>query len=141
MLRGAKATLMKLNQISGEIVDSAMKVHSSLGPGLLESTYEACLLFELRRRGLAAQTQVSLPVSYEDVNLDVGYRLDLVVEGCVVVEIKSVESLKPIHKAQLLSYLKLSGHKVGLLVNFNVTRLKDGIRRMVNNFWCNNRRQ
>jgi len=134
MLRGAKDTLMKLNQISGEIVDSAMKVHSSLGPGLLESAYEACLLFELRRRGLDAQTQVGLPVIYEDVNLDVGYRLDVLVEGRVVVEIKSVESIKPIHKAQLLSYLKLSGHKVGLLVNFNVTRLKDGIRRMVNNF-------
>jgi GxxExxY protein len=123
---------MELNQISGQIVDAAMKVHSALGPGLLESAYEACLLFELHRRGLKAARQVELPVVYEGVRIDVGYRLDLLVEGSVVVELKAVEEVAPLHKAQIISYLKLGGYKLGLLINFNVLHLKDGITRFAN---------
>jgi len=123
---------MELNQISGQIVDAAMKVHSALGPGLLESAYEACLLFELHRRGLKAARQVELPVVYEGVRIDVGYRLDLLVEGSVVVELKAVEEISPLHKAQIISYLKLGGYKLGLLINFNVLHLKDGITRFAN---------
>ncbi len=123
---------MELNQISGQIVDAAMKVHSALGPGLLESAYEACLLFELHRRGLKAARQVELPVVYEGVRIDVGYRLDLLVEGSVVIELKAVEEISPLHKAQIISYLKLGGYKLGLLINFNVLHLKDGITRFVN---------
>lgn len=110
-----------------------MKVHSALGPGLLESAYEACLVFELHRRGLKAVSQVELPVVYESVKIDVGYRLDVLVEAAVIVELKSVEKVLPIHQAQLLSYLKLSGKKLGLLINFNTVHLKDGITRLVNN--------
>ena len=109
-----------------------MKVHSVLGPGLLESTYQACLLFELHRCGLRAESQVQLPVVYESVKLDLGYRLDLLVEDYVIVELKTVDTFSPVHEAQLLSYLKLSGKQVGLLINFNVKHLKDGIKRMVN---------
>ncbi len=125
---------MDINEISGAVVDAAMKVHTALGPGLLESTYEACLAHELRKRGLQVASQVSLPVSYDGVRIDVGYRIDLLVEDAVVVELKAVDGLLPIHQAQLLSYLKLSGKKVGLLINFNVVRLKNGIQRIVNNF-------
>ena len=124
---------MDVNQVSGAIVNAAMKVHSALGPGLLESAYEACLLHELRQLGMKAQAQVSLPVAYDGVKIDVGYRIDLLVEDAVIVELKAVETLLPIHEAQLLSYLKLSGKRVGLLINFNVPHLKNGIRRMVNN--------
>lgn len=120
------------NEISRIILDAAFRVHTALGPGLLESAYEACLAYELREAGLAVRTQVPLPVIYRDVKLDVGYRLDLLVEELVVVEIKAVESLAPIHHAQLLSYLKLSGKKLGLLVNFHVMHLKQGIKRVVN---------
>ena len=125
---------MELNQTSGQVVDAAMKVHTVLGPGLLESAYEACLLFELRKRGLQAGKQVALPVTYEDVKIDVGYRVDVLVEDRIIVELKAVEKVLPLHEAQLLSYLKLSDRKLGLLINFNVMRLKDGIKRMVNNF-------
>ncbi len=121
-----------LNLISGEIIDAAMQVHTHLGPGLLESAYESCLLYELRSRGSSAACQVNLPVEYKEVRLDVGYRLDLVVEDAVIVELKCVDSLLPVHKAQLLSYLKLSGKKLGLLINFNVAHLKQGIVRLVN---------
>ncbi|HWQ14092.1 MAG TPA: GxxExxY protein [Roseiflexaceae bacterium] len=124
---------MHINQISGQIVDAAMKVHTALGPGLLESAYEACLLYELRNRSLKVLSQVTLPVVYGGVALDAGYRLDLLVEDAVIVELKAVERLLPIHDAQLLSYLKLSGRKLGLLINFHVLHLKDGIKRMVNN--------
>jgi GxxExxY protein len=124
---------MELNEISGQVVDAAMKVHTVLGPVLLESAYEACPLFELHKRGLRAKSQVELPVIYEDVKIDVGYRMDLLVEDQVIVELKAIEKVLPIHEAQLLSYLKLSGTKLGLLINFNVERLKDGIKRMVNN--------
>jgi GxxExxY protein len=120
-----------VNTITGQIVDAAMKIHSALGPGLLESAYEGCLLYELRKRGLNAVSQVPLPVVYDGVQIDVGYRIDLLVEDCVIVELKSIESLLPIHEAQLLTYLKLSGKKVGLLMNFNVTHLKDGIKRKI----------
>ncbi len=123
---------MEPNEISGQIVDAAMKVHSALGPGLLESAYEACLLFELHQRGLTARSQVELPVVYGNVRIDVGYRIDLLVEEEVIVELKAVDQVLAIHEAQLLSYLKLSGKQLGLLINFNVTRLKDGIKRMVN---------
>ncbi len=123
---------MTINEISGEVVDAAMAVHSALGPGLLESAYEGCLLYELRQRGLTVAAQVGLPVLYQGVKIDVGYRIDLLVEDKVIVELKSVDAIHPIHRAQLLSYLKLSGKKVGLLINFNVLHLKDGITRMVN---------
>lgn len=119
------------NEVSRLILDAAMKVHSALGPGLLESTYEACLTQELRLKGLAVQTQVPLPVVYEGIKLEIGYRIDMLVEDVVVVEVKSVDGIAPIHEAQLLSYLKLSGRSLGLLLNFNTVHLKDGIRRFV----------
>ena len=124
---------MDINEISGVIVDAALSVHSSLGPGLLESAYEACLKHELEKRGLSVESQVELPVVYDGVQLDAGYRLDLLVEDLVIVELKAVETVSNLHKAQLLSYLKLSGKKLGLLLNFNVVRMKDGIHRFVNN--------
>ena len=123
----------RLNQITGEIIGGAIEVHPTLGPGLLESAYEACLLFELVQKGLTVQQQKPLPVIYKGVNLDCGYRLDLVIDDSVIVEVKAVDQLAPIHQAQLLSYLKLSGREVGLLINFNVKVLKQGIVRMVNN--------
>ncbi len=123
---------MDLNTVTGHIVDAAMKVHSALGPGLLESAYEACLAYELRKRGLLVQSQVECPVIYDGIRIDIGYRLDLLVEVAVIAELKAVENITPLNKAQLLSYLKLSGKKVGLLLNFNVEHMKDGIIRMVN---------
>ncbi len=122
---------MDSNQITSEIIGGAMKVHTALGPGLLEKTYEACLLFELRKRGLKADSQVELPVVYEGVRIDLGYRLDLLVEDLVIVELKAVEAIIPLYEAQLLSYLKLSGKPVGLLINFHVKHLRDGIKRFV----------
>lgn len=121
----------RVNEITRSIIGAAMKVHSALGPGLLESAYQACLLFELHGAGLKAEAQVPLPVIYRQVKLDLGYRLDLLVEDSVIVELKSVEAIEPVHKAQLLSYLKLSGKHVGLIINFNVVHLKDGIKRLV----------
>jgi len=123
-----------LNRITESIIGAAIEVHRALGPGLLESAYEACLAFEPAQRGLQVEQQKPLPVLYREVKLDCGYRLDLLVEEAVIVEVKAVDRLMPIHQAQLLSYLKLSGCKVGLLINFNVKVLKDGIRRVVNNF-------
>jgi len=123
---------MEINDVSGIVVDSAMKVHTALGPGLLESACEACLIRELRKRGLRAESQVPIPVRYDGETLDVGYRADLRVEGCVLVELKSIENLLPIHKAQVVSYLRLSGTPVGLLINFNVEHLKNGIKRIIN---------
>lgn len=120
------------NAITSEIIAAAIEVHRRIGPGLLESAYEACLLYELHKRGLKAVAQVGLPVIYDEVKIDVGYRIDILVEDAVVIELKSVEKVIPLHEAQLISYLKLSGKKVGLLINFNVTRLKDGIVRRVN---------
>ena len=123
---------MDLNEISGAIIDSAMKVHSALGVGLLESVYETCLAHELRKRGFQVETQVALPVFYDGITLDAGYRIDLLVENAVIVELKAVERVLPIHEAQLLSYLKLSGKKLGLLLNFNVVHFRNGIKRMMN---------
>ena len=117
------------NQVSGAVVSAAMKVHAVLGPGLLESAYEKCLTYELRKRGYEALTQVVLPVVYDGQVIDTGYRLDLLVEDCVIVEVKAVEKVHPIHEAQLMSYLKLSGKPVGLLLNFCVEHLRDGITR------------
>lgn len=125
---------MELNKISEEIIGAAMQVHTTLGPGLLESAYEACLKYELEKRGLKVLSQVGLPVIYDGIKIDVGYRLDLLVEDAVIVELKAVKELIPLHNAQLLSYLKLSELQLGLLINFNVVRLKSGIKRMVNNF-------
>jgi len=119
------------NQVTGAIISAAMKVHSALGPGLLESAYEACLVQELRLAGLEVRSQVPLPVVYGSVKLEIGYRIDLLVEGRIVVEIKSVEGVAPVHHAQVLSYLKLSGCAVGLLINFNTVHLRDGIKRFV----------
>jgi len=123
---------MTENEIGKIVVDSAIKVHKVLGPGLLESAYEACLAHELKKRDLKIQAQVGLPVKYERVILDVGYRVDILVEEKVILELKAVDKFLPIHEAQLLSYLKLSECKLGFLLNFNVYRMKDGIRRMVN---------
>jgi GxxExxY protein len=125
---------VETNQITGAVIDSAMKVHSAFGPGLLESAYKACLVYELRKRGLRVDVEVGLPLIYDGVKLDdVGYRIDLLVECEVVVELKAVEIMAPIFEAQLIHYLKLSGKKVGLLINFKVLHLRDGIKRMVNN--------
>ncbi|HEV8496081.1 MAG TPA: GxxExxY protein [Gemmatimonadaceae bacterium] len=123
---------MNVNDVSGQVVDAAMKVHSTLGPGLLERPYQLCTAHELRKRGLRARCHVALPIIYDDLHIEVGYRVDLLVEEAVIVELKSVAKLLPIHEAQLLSYLKLSGCRVGLLINFHVPRLRDGIKRMVN---------
>ena len=121
----------EVDTITDRIIGASIAVHRELGPGLLESTYEACLVYELADRGLRIEQQKGLPVSYRGMRLDAGYRIDLLVEDCVIVELKSVERLERIHDAQLLSYLRLSGKQVGLLVNFNVPLLKDGIRRLV----------
>ena len=120
-----------MNRITGAIITAAMKVHSQLGPGLLESAYEACLAHELRKQGLVVAQQVGLPVIYDGERIDLGYRMDLIVDGSVVVEVKCVEAINPVHQAQLLSYIRLSGRHIGLLINFHVAHLRDGIRRMV----------
>jgi GxxExxY protein len=117
--------------ISKLVIGAAMRVHTTLGPGLLESAYEACLAQELRNEGLRVETQVPVPVVYGGVKLEVGYRIDLLVEDSVIVEVKSVDALAHVHQAQVLSYLKLSGRSLGLLINFNVVHLKDGIKRFV----------
>ena len=122
-----------LNAVSGDVIGCAMEVHSTLGPGLLESAYEACVSYELRERGYTVTAQQPLPLVYKEVRLDVGYRIDLLVDNAVVVELKTVDKLLPIHEAQLLSDLKLSNHKLGLLINFHIPRLKDGIVRLANN--------
>jgi GxxExxY protein len=122
----------RLNEVTGQIIGAAIAVHRALGPGLLESAYEACLAFELVQRQLVVEKQKPLPVVYREVRLDCGYRIDLLVEDAVIVEIKAVEEVIPIHKAQLLSYLRLANRKVELLLNFNVQVMKDGISRIVN---------
>jgi GxxExxY protein len=120
-----------LNRITQTIIGGAIEVHRTLGPGLLESAYEACLAYEVSQRGLSIERQKSLPIVYRDVRIDGGYRLDLLVEGCVIVEIKAVDMLLPVHQAQLLSYLRLSGCPIGLLINFNVDVLRKGLRRVI----------
>jgi GxxExxY protein len=124
---------MTENEIGKIIVDCAYKVHKELGPGLLESTYEECIKYELLNAGLKVEQQKALPVIYKNVKLECGYRIDLLIENKVVIENKSVEALNDVHLAQILTYLKLSGSKLGFLINFNVKLIKDGIRRVVNN--------
>ncbi len=122
---------MNENEISKIVIDCTLKVHKALGPGLLESAYEECLYFELKKAGLKVEKQKPLLLVYEDVKLDIGYRVDIFIESKFVVEIKSVESLTDVHLAQILTYLKLSDSKLGLLINFNVNLLKNGIRRVI----------
>jgi GxxExxY protein len=129
---GAEKAEKRENQISGIVLDAAIAVHTALGPGLLESAYQACLAYELMSRGLKVQQQVPLPIKYRGVLVDAAYRIDLIVEDLVVIEIKAAERLLPVHDAQLLSYLKLSDKRLGLLINFHVLRLKDGYKRIVN---------
>jgi GxxExxY protein len=123
---------MEDNSITGQIIDSAMKVHSALGCGLLESVYESCLAHEIGKRGLSVRKQVAMPIRYDGITLDTGFRLDLLVAERVVVEIKAVEKMIPLYAAQLLTYLKLGGYKVGLLLNFNTVHLQNGIKRVAN---------
>ncbi len=122
----------ELNEISGQIVDSAVAIHSELGPGLLESVYEVTLAFELRERGLRVDRQIPIPIVYRGIRFDEGYRLDLVVDDLVVVEVKSIEAVSPIHKKQVLTYLRLTKRPLGLLLNFNVNLMKQGISRIAN---------
>lgn len=124
----------ELDRLSEGIIGAAIDVHKVLGPGLLESAYETCLAYELAERGLGVERQTALPITYKGIRLDAGYRLDLWIQRSVVVEVKAIDSLEPIHSAQLLSYLRLSGCSLGLLINFNVKLLKRGIRRVVHNF-------
>jgi GxxExxY protein len=122
------------SHLSGIVICAAMKVHSALGPGLLESTYQACLFHELRDMGLEVKGHVELPVVYRGTRIDLGYRIDLLVEEALVVELKAVERVRAIHRAQIFSYLKLSGIRLGLLINFNSVHLKDGIHRIINGY-------
>ena len=124
---------MTENELSKIVLDLGMKIHKVLGPGLLESAYEECLYYEIKKYGLFIEKQKALPLIYEEVKLEIGYRLDLLVEKKLIIEIKSVESLNDLHLAQTLTYLKLSNCKLGLLINFNVALFKNGIRRVVNN--------
>lgn len=124
---------MTENELSRIVFDCALKVHQSLGPGLLENAYEECLFYELKKIGLSVEKQKALPLIYEEVRLDVGYRLDIIVENKLIIEIKSVEALNDVHFAQLLTYLKLTNCKLGLLINFNVSLIKNGVKRVVNN--------
>lgn len=124
--------VIRLNQITGAIVDAAIKVHRVLGPGPLESAYEKCLQYELQKRGFEVQCQVDTPVIYDEIKLDLGYRIDLLVEGLVVVECKAARELTPIDKAQILSHIKLNNFPVGLLIDFHELLLKDGVHRFVN---------
>lgn len=125
---------MKENEISKIIIGAAIEVHKQLGPGLLESSYEACLAYELKQQGLNIQTQVALPIVYKEVKLNAGYRIDLLVENKIIIELKSVDALADIHTAQLLTYLKLRNIKLGLLINFNSVRVIDGVKRIINGY-------
>ena len=120
-----------VERVGKAVLDAAFKVHTALGPGLLESVYETCTAFETRESGLQVITQVALPVTYRDIKMDAGLRLDMLVENCVIVEFKSVEKMNPVYDAQLITYLKLTGIRLGFLINFNVVHLKDGIKRIV----------
>jgi GxxExxY protein len=123
---------MDIEEIATQIVDAAIKIHKSLGPGLLESTYQACMLHELRRRGLKVECEIPQPIFYEGVTIDAAYRLDMLVEDCVIIENKTVENILPIHQAQLLTYMKLRGCKLGFILNWKVIQMRAGIKRMVN---------
>ena len=113
-------------------VDAAYIVYSKLGPGLLESVYEQCLIYELRKKGLNLESQVSIPVCYEDMYMEAGFRIDILIEKCLIIELKSVESILPVHRAQVLTYLRLSGKNLGLLINFNTALFRDGVKRIIN---------
>lgn len=130
--RRDREDLEPINALTEKVIGAAIEVHQALGPGLLESSYEACLAYELVVQGCAVERQVPVPLVYKGVSLDCGYRIDLRVDGILVLELKSVERLEPIHSAQVLTYLRLSGHKVGLLINFNVPVLHSGVRRFLN---------
>ncbi len=123
--------MTELNKISYEVIGAVFKVHSELGPGLLESTYEVCLEYQLRENGLLTERQVALPVIYNNVKLEAGYRIDLLVENSLILELKSIAAIAPVHKAQVMTYLKLSNRKLGLLLNFNVADMKTGISRII----------
>ena len=125
-------TKEEIEQIAEQVVDAMLKVQRASGPGLLESAYQTCLVYELRCRGIEVGCEVALPVRYEGIEIEVGYRIDTLVAECIVIENKSVQAILPIHEAQLLTYLKLSRHRLGFLVNWNVPLIKDGIKRMVN---------
>jgi len=120
------------NEVARIVVDSAFRVHSMLGPGLIESVYEVCLCHELSKRGVTFEKQLELPIVYDGMRLETGLRLDLVVERCLIVELKVVEQILPVHRAQLLTYLKIAGHRLGLLINFHVALIKNGIERIAN---------
>jgi GxxExxY protein len=124
-------TKEEIEQIAEQVVDAMLKVHRALGPGLLESTYQVCLAHELRCRGTEVGCEVALPVRYGGIEIEAGYRIDMLVAECIIIENKSVQAIAPIHEAQLLTYLKLSGHRLGFLVNWNVPLIKDGMKRMV----------
>jgi GxxExxY protein len=119
-----------VNDVATTILDAAFEVHKTLGPGLLESVYEACLIYELREKGLIVENQVIVPVHYKDITLEMGLRLDIVVDNTVIIEVKAIDELAPVHEAQILTYLKLTSHRVGYLINFNSYHLKDGIKRL-----------
>lgn len=123
---------MDIELVAREIVDTAIRVHTSLGPGMLEGAYEACVEYELGKRSLRVKKQVPMPLHYDDLALDIGYRLDLLVEDAVVIELKSVTRLLPVHTAQLLSYLRAGDYRIGFLLNFNTAHMRDGIKRVVN---------
>ena len=127
---------MDENAMAGEIVDAAMKVHTKLGAGLLEGAYQACLMYELGKRDLSVKQQVPMPVYYDGIKLDIGYRIDLLVNDAIVVELKSVERLLPLHSAQLLSYLRLGQYHLGLLLNFNTVHMREGIKRVINGYYA-----
>jgi len=126
-----QSSTFPLNDLTQKIIGAAIEVHRVLGPGLLESAYERCLVYELEKLGLRVETQKSLPIVYKEIDIEAGYRIDVLVEGQVVIELKAVERFTDVHEAQILTYLKLSGCKVGLLINFNVKLLKNGVRRFV----------
>jgi GxxExxY protein len=128
------AQKQQINKLSRHILDAAMIVHTELGPGMLESAYEICLQIELSQAGFKTERQVTLPIQYREHIIDNGFRADLIVENQIIVELKSVSQIQPVHKAQLLSYMKMSDIRLGLLINFNVTSLKDGIKRIANRF-------
>lgn len=124
----------ELNEISGKIIEFAINVHKELGPGMLEGAYEVCLVHELVRAGFSVESQVVLPIHYQGLRLNAGYRIDLLIDNSVIVELKAIDRILPVHEAQLLSYLRMSDLRLGLLINFNVRMLRDGVRRVVNNF-------
>jgi GxxExxY protein len=125
--------MLRYPEVTGKIIEAALKVHSAIGPGVLESVYKTCLAHELRLSGLKVLTEVALPVTYQGIRMDSGYRIDLLVEDLVIVELKCVDSLLPIHKAQLLTYLRLANKPIGVLLNFNVLHMREGIKRILNN--------